>query len=836
MPRNAQVLAPSDHTLLLSTLRTCLEIVRDVALVVTTVYVIHLEVTATTSDNYESTRRLGLSSTDECSVARRLYDCQTNVVLSTDVPVVGKVPLCYSSTLQVNHADDGYTLCLGKEPLEEATDDTSIPQSSYTTLSSLPAPLQCLHDSDYVFPDMSASPAPVSSASNQTLMGGLSSPTLNAIFPSGITYRNYYPYSGLIIVITALAVVMRVAQQARARSRVLPSHSGGGVYISRRERSNGYRSVYRSPTPTPSRHAQTASPTTGLAALPPEEAQEVLSFRANIFLNCMVFVLLMLSSASMKLMTVEDCPTSEKTDLYSKRAVDNERSMHAETELDGEFPERPLEGEDLYSFCSALDECNVDVRSVVHPFGYSSRDYESEGGFGVRRSLTTLAWVIFLSTILILYIRCGGSFRFCSLCDLLKSSRARPDSSNAWVFGSGPTRSGSPRMTRVVAIAPTVASRVSLFERWKNYFNKGDRVFVNTVRIVRWRAWGYSSERLTNHDSSPSELPQRGTSTELSSEWTVLPLSECIAEEKLRKKNQLLAALHTGVAFECQVCRQSQAGYISTKCECACERRIPGVEVGDIDEVEALMLIYFDEASVCSICLEAFVGRTSGVQKHIRKYLQSMKGDGRSPVDDHKIAEMDDHDSIELVHYQAQENGARGKVDEFDNLNAPGGILADFQSVFLFSPDPRAEWRGAIDTAHTDSIADMGCDPILDKRVYHIESSSGANKDENKDENDSENEDISDCVIGSSDESCSALPKMIRCGHVFHVSCIARWAVNTGTCPVCRAPCVGVEGYDGAGNGTGTHHSDELSMENVSNIYARDGSYIGENDEDDAYA
>ena len=92
MPRNAQVLAPSDHTLLLSTLRTCLEIVRDVALVVTTVYVIHLEVTATTSDNYESTRRLGLSSTDECSVARRLYDCQTNVVLSTDVPVVGNLP------------------------------------------------------------------------------------------------------------------------------------------------------------------------------------------------------------------------------------------------------------------------------------------------------------------------------------------------------------------------------------------------------------------------------------------------------------------------------------------------------------------------------------------------------------------------------------------------------------------------------------------------------------------------------------------------------------------------------------------------------------------------
>ena len=198
-----------------------------------------------------------------------------------------------------------------------------------------------------------------------------------------------------------------------------------------------------------------------------------------------------------------------------------------------------------------------------------------------------------------------------------------------------------------------------------------------------------------------------------------------------------------------------------------------------------------------------------------------------------QIAGIGAHNSIELVHHQAQESDAYNKVDQFDDADAPpDGIIADFQSVFLFSPHPH---RG-LDTLHTGSIADMGSDPILDERVRHIESSPRAHENENENEKENENEDISDCVIGSSDESCSALPKMIRCGHVFHVSCIARWAVNTGTCPVCRAPCVGVEGYDGAGNGTGTHHSDELSMENVSNIYARDGSYIGENDEDDAYA
>jgi len=31
------------------------------------------------------------------------------------------------------------------------------------------------------------------------------------------------------------------------------------------------------------------------------------------------------------------------------------------------------------------------------------------------------------------------------------------------------------------------------------------------------------------------------------------------------------------------------------------------------------------------------------------------------------------------------------------------------------------------------------------------------------------------------------MPRALRCGHVFHLNCIAAWATNNSTCPTCRA-------------------------------------------------
>ena len=94
------------------------------------------------------------------------------------------------------------------------------------------------------------------------------------------------------------------------------------------------------------------------------------------------------------------------------------------------------------------------------------------------------------------------------------------------------------------------------------------------------------------------------------------------------------------------------------------------------------------------------------------------------------------------------------------------------------------------------------------------------------------------------DDNYAYLPKMLPCGHVFHVTCIARWCVESGTCPVCRAYCGGIEGFDGAGNGTGVEGQLPLHIDDDDDSYGhihsisggRARSYRGVNGEDDEYA
>ena len=59
MPRTAD----TDTGQLMTVLLRLLEAVRDASLVLTAMYMIHLEITASSTDNYENSQRLGLSST-----------------------------------------------------------------------------------------------------------------------------------------------------------------------------------------------------------------------------------------------------------------------------------------------------------------------------------------------------------------------------------------------------------------------------------------------------------------------------------------------------------------------------------------------------------------------------------------------------------------------------------------------------------------------------------------------------------------------------------------------------------------------------------------------------
>lgn len=78
----------------------------------------------------------------------------------------------------------------------------------------------------------------------------------------------------------------------------------------------------------------------------------------------------------MRLLTLETCPVTEKYDRYSTEnaqdgTVGNRDSSTTATGEDQTHPPwRPLQNEALYAFCAALMACDVDVRSVVAPFGW----------------------------------------------------------------------------------------------------------------------------------------------------------------------------------------------------------------------------------------------------------------------------------------------------------------------------------------------------------------------------------------------------------------------------------------------------------------------------------
>jgi hypothetical protein len=91
----------------------------------------------------------------------------------------------------------------------------------------------------------------------------------------------------------------------------------------------------------------------------------------------------------------ENCPVNENFDYNALTARNVRETQASKGTIDDAFSKPPsLVGTELYEFCVALNDCGVNVRSVVNPFGYSETDFESEiGTLGIRSTLVTLALI-----------------------------------------------------------------------------------------------------------------------------------------------------------------------------------------------------------------------------------------------------------------------------------------------------------------------------------------------------------------------------------------------------------------------------------------------------------
>ena len=135
MPRTTD----TDTGQLMTVLLRLLEAVRDASLVPSAMYMVHLEITASSTDNYENSQRLGLSSTTSCTGSRMLYNCSRGVATfsadflnsaSTDLE---STPLCFSTSLSTDD-DASYNFCMQGTNTSTSTDTatfTSVSGSGY---------------------------------------------------------------------------------------------------------------------------------------------------------------------------------------------------------------------------------------------------------------------------------------------------------------------------------------------------------------------------------------------------------------------------------------------------------------------------------------------------------------------------------------------------------------------------------------------------------------------------------------------------------------------------------------------------------------------------------
>ena len=269
MPSSSSRIARDDVALytdkerLLILIRSALESLKDATIAISVIYLIHVEVTASITSNYENTKRLGLSLQNQCHQHTRLYDCTDRYFNTTAI--------CYSSTLRTGSdvavfpwssssgsVDDKVKFCVGGAFPEDTTltdleshtpthpdMDTS---TSVVMSMHMPASLQCLDQSTFTYPsymwDTDTNIATTNniwaSVFNSTLRAGLSFKGLHRLFPfSADQYmHNYYPFTSLIVSLGLLAVVVRLTGDAPKYGRGYSDHDY--THIDRGGSGNGY--------------------------------------------------------------------------------------------------------------------------------------------------------------------------------------------------------------------------------------------------------------------------------------------------------------------------------------------------------------------------------------------------------------------------------------------------------------------------------------------------------------------------------------------------------------------------------------------------------------------
>ena len=220
--RSDPVTLYTDHEMFLVILYRFMDFIKNAILIAIVIYIVSLEVSSTRTNNYESSRKLGVSKSNECYQSTRLYNCNENIITINGTNpnlLLNQTPICYYTSLDSsieNESEndyDKYHMCIDDTKLKAV--DTSIGNvyNSYND-PKLPTTIKCLYSSTYIYPNVTTVGNGLKLATNQSLLNGLTITTINDIFPynffSSRRFINYYPFNTIIIILCCLSIVLGV--------------------------------------------------------------------------------------------------------------------------------------------------------------------------------------------------------------------------------------------------------------------------------------------------------------------------------------------------------------------------------------------------------------------------------------------------------------------------------------------------------------------------------------------------------------------------------------------------------------------------------------------------